>query len=201
MKERCFTVACDSQTHTTVWVTREYKYLVGKQCPEGREFIQALGMWDNSSVAHGQNTAAWTSKSRLHLIKASENLLKRVRQDRDCIGFDYSCGFTSEGRQRHSGRGFGVRLPGRDVFISLHPGQIYMEFREQGPDGKFHVVETIDLRRSGPIQTESMGLLKIYRRANPLGWEQKLRRLIDFLDVESCELVRIRHHYLEPSHR
>jgi hypothetical protein len=28
-------------------VTRDFKYLIGDQCPEGSEFIQALGMWDN----------------------------------------------------------------------------------------------------------------------------------------------------------
>jgi len=197
MKEYCFTVECDSQTHTTVWVTREHKYLVGRQCPEGREFIQAIGLWDQVSVAQGQNTAAWTSKSRLRLMKASEELLERVCQDKDYINFDYSCGFTSEGKRRHSGRGFGLRLPGRDAFIWLYPGQIFMEFREQGLDGKFHVTETADLRRSGPIQTESMGLLKIYKRANPINWEQKLPPLIDFLGAHSSEIVRVRHHYPE----
>lgn len=195
MKEYCFTVECDSQTHTTVWVTREYKYLVGNQCPEGGEFIQALGMWDNFTVAGGQNTEAWTRKSRARLLKASENLLERVQQDRDYINYDYQCGFTSEGRQRHSGRGFSVRLPGRNAFIWLHPGQIFMEFHERGADGKFHVVETIDLRKSGPIQTENKGLLKIYRRSNPINWEVKLPSLIDFLRSYSSEHVRVRHHY------
>lgn len=201
MKEYCFTVECDSETHTTVWVTREHKYLVGRQCPEGQEFIQALGMWDNFSVAHGQNTAAWTSKSRLRLMNAAKKLLERVRIDRDYINFDYSCGFSSQGKRRHSGRGFGVRLPGRDAFIWLHSGQIFMEFREQGSDGKFHVVETVDLRRSGPIQTENLGLLKVYRRANPIGWEQKLPPLIDFLGARSGEFVRVRHHYPEGPRR
>jgi hypothetical protein len=46
MKEYCFTVECGSQTITVIWVTREFKYLVGKQCPEGSEFIQAVGTWD-----------------------------------------------------------------------------------------------------------------------------------------------------------
>jgi hypothetical protein len=72
-----------------------------------------------------------------------------------------------------------------------------MEFREQGPDGKFHVVETVDLRRSGPIPTENMGLLKVYKRTNPINWEQKLPPLIDFLRAHSCEVVRVRHHYPE----
>jgi len=198
MKEYCFTVECESVTHTTNWVTREFKYLVGDQCPEGSEFIQALGMWDNFSVADGQNTNAWTEKPRARLMAACDALLKRVQVDRDYIGYDYQCGFAAEGRQRHSGRGFGVQLPGRTASIRLHPRQIYMVFYERGPDGKFHVVETVDLRRSGPIQTEGKGLMKVYRRGNPIHWEQKLPPLIDFLNSRTSETVRIRHHYPEP---
>jgi len=73
-----------------------------------------------------------------------------------------------------------------------------MVFYERGPDGKFHVVETVDLRRSGPIQTEGKGLMKVYRRGNPIHWEQKLPPLIDFLNSRTSETVRIRHHYPEP---
>jgi hypothetical protein len=197
MKEFCFTVECNSKTHNTVWVTREFKYLVGKQCPEGAEFIQAVGLWDNFTVANGQNTAAWTTKPRVRLLEASKRLLERVQQDREYVGYDYQCGFTAEGRRRYSGRGFGVRLPGRNGSVSLHPGQIYMEFHERGPDGKFHVVETVDLRKSGPVETESQGLLKVYKRSNPINWEHKLPALIEFLGRCSSEFVRVRHHYPE----
>lgn len=168
--------------------------MVGKQCPEGSAFLGAVGIWDNFTVANGQNTAAWTAKSRIALLEASKRLLQRVQQDRDYIGYDYQVGFSAEGRRRHSGRGFGVRLVGRDGFIWLHPGQIYMEFSERGPDGKFHVVHTEDLRKSGPIETESQGLLKVYRRSNPISWEQKLSPLIEFLDACSGDSVRVRHH-------
>jgi hypothetical protein len=201
MKQYCFTVECDAQTHTTTWVTREFKYLVGKQCPEGSEFIQALGMFDDFSVAKGQDSKAWTTKSRVRILEAGKRLLERVRQDRDYVGYDYQCGFSAEGRHRHSGRGFGVRLPGRDALIWLHPGQIYMEFHERGQDGKFHVVETVDLRTSGPMQTESQGLLKVYKRSNPINWEQKLPSLIDFLGGHSGEIVRVRYHYPEEPSR
>jgi len=195
MKKYCFTIDCDSHTYAVTYVTREYKYPVGKQCPEGKEFIQALGMWDNFSVALGQNVEAWTSKPRERLLNACENLLARVQTDGEYIGYDYQCGFAAEGRTRHSGRGFGVRLPGKDAFIWLHPGQIFMEFSEQRKDGNFHVVETIDLRRSGPIQTENLGQLKVYGRSNPITWELKLLPLIHFLRSHSCEYVRVRHHY------
>jgi hypothetical protein len=77
----------------------------------------------------------------------------------------------------------------------LHPGQIYMEFRERGQDGKFHMVEAIDLRRSEPMRTESHGLLKVYKRSNPINWEQKLPLLIAFLGGHSNDIVRVRHHY------
>lgn len=199
MKEYCFTVDCDSQTITVTWVTREFKYLIGKQCPEGSEFIQALGMWDNFSVARGQNTEAWTTKPRIRLLSAAKNLLERVRQDRDYINYDYQCGFSAEGKTRHSGRGFGVGLPGGiGAMVSLYPGQIFMDIGKQGADGKYYSGETLDLRRSGPIQTADKGLLKVYKRFNPINWEQKLPFLIDFLTSCSCENVRIRHHY--PSH-
>ena len=196
MKEYCFTIDCDSQTIAVTWVTREFKYLVGKQCPEGSEFIQALGMWDNFSVAQGQDTEAWTTKSRTRLLNAAERLLERVIKDRDYINYDYQCGFSVEGRTRHSGRGFGVMLPATvGATVWLHPGQIMMDIQGQGEDGKYHVVESIDLRRSGPIQTADKGLLKVYKRYNPINWEQKLPALIGFLAKCSCENVQVRHHY------
>jgi hypothetical protein len=196
MKEYCFTVECGSQTITLVYVTREFEYLVGKQCPEGTAFIQAVGMWDNFSVARGQDTEAWTAKSRMGLLNAAESLLKRVRADRDFINYDYQCGFSAEGPRRYSGRGFGVMLPGKvGATVWLNPGQITMDIQRQGEDGKFLVVESRDLRRSGPIQTADKGTLKVYRRFNPINWEQKLPPLIDFLANCSCENVRIRHHY------
>jgi len=61
-------------------------------------------MFDNFTVADGQDTAAWTTKSRVGLLEASKRLLERVQQDRDYIGYDYQVGFTAEGRRRHSGR-------------------------------------------------------------------------------------------------
>ncbi len=79
--------------------------------------------------------------------------------------------------------------------VWLFPGQIMMEIVKQGTDGKYYAAETLDLRRSGPIQTADKGLLKVYRRFNPINWEQKLPPLIDFLGTYGCENVRIRHHY------
>jgi len=196
MKEYCFTVDCDSQSITVIWVTREFKYLVGKQCPEGGAFIQALGMWDNFSVAQGQNTEAWITKSRMRLLVVAESLLERVKKDREYINYDYQCGFSAEGKTRHSGKGFGVALPGGvGAMVWLFPGQIMMEFCKLGADGKYYVDKTLDLRRNGPIETADKGILKVYRRSNPINWEQKLRGLIDFLANCSCENVRIRHHY------
>jgi|SRR6266850_4078093 len=196
MKEYCFTVDCDSRTITVIWVTREFKYLIGKQCPEGSEFIQALGMWDNFSVARGQNTEAWTTTSRIRLLSAARKLLERVSQDRDYVNYDYQCGFSAEVKTRHSGRGFGVGLPGGvSATVWLSPGQIMMDIHKQGTDGKYYAAETLDLRRSGPIQTADKGLLKVYKRFNPVNWEQKLPSLIDFLGNCSCENIRIRHHY------
>jgi ankyrin repeat protein len=89
-----------------------------------------------------------------------------------------------------------VMLPGKvGATVWLNPGQITMDIQRQGEDGKFLVVESRDLRRSGPIQTADKGTLKVYRRFNAINWEQKLPPLIDFLANCSCENVRIRHHY------
>ena len=195
MKQNCFTVDRESQTITVIWLTREFKYLVGEQCPEGSEFIKAVGMWDNFSVSRGQDTEAWTTKSRPRLLSAAEKLLERIGKDRDYINYDYQCGFSTEGKTRHSGRGFGVGLPGGvTAMIRLYPGQIMMNVLREGESGKFHVAETLDLRRSGPIQTADKGLLRVYKRFNPINWEQKLPPLIDFLAKSSCENARVRHH-------
>ena len=155
--------------------------------------MRAVGMLDNFPVERGRDTKVWTAKPRMRLLSAAESLLKRVRKDRDYINYDYQYAFSTDREVKHS-LAFSLVLPGgAGATVYVCRGQIIMEVARQG-NGEVHIAETLDLRRTGPIQTAEKGLLKVYKRFNPIRWEQKLPTLIDFLLKCSCERVRIRHH-------
>ena len=109
----------------------------------------------------------------------------------DADYYNYQCGFSTEGRRRYSGRGFGVMLHGNvGATVRLNPGQFRMDLQwkdEDGKFGKFGVVESVDLRRSEPIQTADKGQLRVYKRFNPINWEQNFPDLISLLEKCSSE--------------
>ena len=112
----------------------------------------------------------------------------KIKPLSDADSYGYQCGFSTEGRRRYSGPGFGVLLPGNvGATVWLHPGQIRIDIQSKDEDGKFGVVESVDLRGSEPIQTADKGQLRVYKRFSPINWEQKLPDLISLLEKCSSE--------------
>lgn len=199
MREYCFTVGCDDRTRTTRYSSRELTFIVlgDPLFPSAEDFKQALGLWDNFSVARGMNTKAWTVKSRPQLIHAAQRLADALKADGELFRYDYQWGLSAIPKQRNSAaRGVG-NVGGKMGGVRATPGQLYLELREKGNDEKYRIVEVRDLRQGPPVVTDEFGTIKVYRRKNTIDWGPKLSRLIDFLQVSTSEDVRIRHHYPE----
>jgi hypothetical protein len=200
MKEYSFTVECEHRRITVRYNSRELKFIVlGRPLlPSAEDFKKAVGLWDNFSVAHGMDTKAWTVKSRSGLLRDAEQLAQAIETDRELPQYDYQFGFSSIPQQKNSAAmGVGT-VGGKGAVISAkHPGQLYLELWEKGPDGKGRIVEVKDLRADPPVVTDELGTIKVYRRKNKVDWIPKLSQLIQFLRENHSDTVRIRHHYPE----
>lgn len=200
MREYCFTVECEQRTLAVRYNSRELTFIVlgNPLLPTADDFKRAVGLWDNFSVANGMDTKAWTTKSRSELLRAAERFRQALEADGELLQYDYQYGFSSIPKQRNSAAmGVGT-INGKGAVISAkHPGQLYLEIWEQGPEGKGRIVETKDLRKGPPVAIDKLGSIKVYRRKNKVDWKPKLSRLIVFLQTSQLESVRIRHHYPE----
>lgn len=190
MKDRlCFTIKADDRELTVRYSSRELKFLGGKLLPAGERFVIALGMWDNFTVARGQDCQAWTSRSRDELLAAANELLESIIRDRELLAYDYQYSFSSQPRIRNTA-GTGVLVDGQSGIIDARrPGQIYARMT----DGSVR-----DLRLGDPIVT-SIGEVKIHRRKSKIDWLSKLPDLIEYLRSVKSDLVQIRHHVSEVS--
>jgi hypothetical protein len=200
MREYCFTVECEQRTLTIRYSSRELTFIVlgNPLVPAAEDFKRAVGLWDNFSVAHGMDTKAWTAKFRSELLRAAECLQQAIEADRELLQYDYQYGFSLIPKRRNSAAMSVRSLGGQSALISAkHPGQLYFQLLEKGPDGEGRVVETIDLRKGPPVMVEELGTITVYRRRNKIDWEPKLSRLTEFLQAFQSEGLRIRHHYPE----
>ena len=185
VKERvAFTVKAGGRELTVRYGTRELRFLSGPLLPAGDRFKQALGMWDNFTVAKGQDTSAWTSKRCSDVLAEAKDLFNSINAASDLFAYDYQYSFSTSPKIRNTG-GTGVRVNGIDGIIDARkPGQIY--FRRT--DGV-----VLDLRSGEPLETH-LGSVQIHRRRNAIDWLPKLQALIDFLQLMESEMVAIRHH-------
>ncbi len=185
MKDRlCFTIKADGRKLTVRYSSRELKFLGGKLLPAGERFVIALGMWDNFTVARGQDCEAWTSRSRNELLAVANELLESIIRDRELLAYDYQYSFSSQPRVRNTA-GTGVLVDGQSGIIDARkPGQIYARMI----DGSVR-----DLRLGDPVVT-NIGTVKIHRRKNKIDWLSKLPNLIEYLHFVRSDLVQIRHH-------
>lgn len=194
LSDLCFTVDGEPRTLTIRYSHREAKCLGGPLLPSGQKFKEALGLWGNFSVAKGMDIQAWTTKPRIPLLCAAEDLVAALEIDREFFRYDYQYSFSNNPRQRNTG-GTGIELDGRSgVIDARRPGQVFIRFTSSNPEETGDAI--LDLRKSTPVETP-LGVIRIHRRKNQLEWQPKLAKLIRFLHSLGGETVRIRHHYPE----
>jgi hypothetical protein len=184
VKELTLTIKAGEREFSVSYTSRELKFLGGPLLPAGSHFTQSIEMWDNFTVAKGQDTSAWTIKRRTDVLAVARDLLTNIKEASDLFAYDYQYGFSSSSKIRNTG-GTTVTVNGTSGIIDARqPGQIYFRDIDGG---------VVDLRLGEPCETNH-GTLKIHRRRNAIDWLPKLQSLIDFLENLKAETVEIRHH-------
>lgn len=189
--------------------SRDLKMLGGPFLPEGSDLVRAAGIYDNFTVAKGQNTAAVTTRSAAPLLAASHQLLRRLERDRSLLERDYMYVLPSVSPNAQGGAVSGLRLTEQwppfegEVTIGVdagRPGQIHMTLSVRGEGDAWHDVGAIDLRHARPIATDR-GTMRIRRRGkHRIAWLEELPRLVAALPRGLNDQVTIRHHYAGDSY-
>ena len=114
----CFTVKADGRELTVRYTSRELKFLGGPLLPAAEHLVRALGVFDNFTVARGQDTLAWTSRGRDDVLAAAKELSESITRDQTLLAYDYQYSFSSQSKIRITG-GTGVPQTARQESLTL----------------------------------------------------------------------------------
>ena len=84
------TVSTGKRECCLAYADRELGVLMGlhgasEWFPEGEKFVTATGVYDDFTVAGGQNTMAWVTKLSRRVLKAAVALLRAAERNRDML--------------------------------------------------------------------------------------------------------------------
>jgi hypothetical protein len=175
-----------------VYSRRDLKVLRSRSIPEGKRFIIAMGVWDNFTVADGQDTKAWTTRPRLEALRASRKLLRVASRDRALLECDYAycVGKNKNWRQTTSG----IEMNGRPGLIHAGPGELSARLMRIGARGRGVFDTLIDLRGRGRYVNDHGEEIRVRRNRKELGWTDSLPHIITFLEDSRASSLKIRHH-------
>jgi hypothetical protein len=166
-------------SHRLVMTHRDWGLLFGPAFSEGPLFSSAFGVYENFTVAGGVPKGSQVTRKGIVLHNAARTLLAGIERDADLLRYDYSYGFEDE-RICHGG-GQSIRVRGRSGILSTRPkGYCSIELFDAGAK-RPRVAELIDLRIVGSIQTEGLGIVKVFRRKAEMHWLDTLPPLLEFL--------------------
>ncbi|WP_207394922.1 hypothetical protein [Bremerella alba] len=165
--------------------------------PEGGRFINALGVFENTSVAQNMRIPAGSHvrRRRGNLLLHARAALNYLERDADLLAYDYSFRL-SKGEDRHKLKGHLGDFKIRGLFggVDGQPrGFCTLTLSELSPNGLGRDVELIDLRKRDEMETDDCGLLKIYRTEAEFGWLSPIRGMIDFLEASDADEIVIYH--------
>lgn len=79
MPNAAMTIKDGERETTLIYAERDLTVMNRLLVPEGEQFIVAAGVYDNFTVAGGQDAAAWTEKSTPALLQAARSLQAAIR--------------------------------------------------------------------------------------------------------------------------
>lgn len=182
----------DGRRHKLEGTLRDWCLLNGPFFEVGSNFSQVLGLFENFTVLTGIPKGSFVTRNTYVLRELAASLHRAVVRDEELLGYDYSYSFSTQPRQRNSGGQSGIRIRGLRGAISTRPhGYCILELMQIVGPGSARVVEMIDMRVRGAIETEELGTLTIHRRRAALSWTESLPPLIEFLSGIQSPEVRI----------
>jgi hypothetical protein len=174
---------------------RDWGIVRGRFFEEGARFDRALGVYENFTVAGGIPEGSFVARQRLLLLEATELFLRAIQRDEEFLRYDFSYSFSARGSRPQSGAESGFRVRGFVGHISTRPhGFCWLELSQLVGSGWPRVVEFIDMRVRGSIETDELGTLKIHRRKAEMHWLETLPPLVEFLRSQSGTEVRVEHY-------
>ena len=159
----------------------------------GQEFVSALGVFENYTVARGIPENSTATRKRAILMHSATILLSTIQDYEDLLSCDYSYEFAAEGGIRGSGKRSGFHIRGYAGSINATPkGFCTVQLREPGPC-RSRIVEILDVRNRKTLETDDRGQLTIRRRKAIVTWNVLLPPLIKFLKTQQCDELVIQH--------
>ncbi len=183
------------ESHQLDIARRDWGLLTGPFFDEGQRFVDALGVYEHFTVATGLAEGSQVMRQRFRLIDATQSLHRAVVRDEDLLCHDYSYGFSRRGRSRSSAGESGFRVRGLIGYVDARPhGYCHLRLSQPGTNGLPRTVEFIDMRVRESIDTDDLGVLRIYRRQAEMHWQDRLPPLLEFLRARSAREVTVEHY-------
>lgn len=93
---------------------RDWALLTGPEVfmTGGRDFIKALGVYENWTAAGGVPKDSTAVRKRIELLFAARRLLETVEACDDLLSFDYSCSLANSDGREEAGEQNGIRIRG-----------------------------------------------------------------------------------------
>ena len=124
------------------------------------------------------------------LVTRLAQLLGALEQQRELISFSYGFRFSEKPAFSGGGAVSGFMVRGLHGYVSARPaGYCDVKLRGRGPE----ILELIDLRVVGRLQTDNWGVLTVPRRRAKVGWFAQLPVVIDWLSGLSVATVQVLH--------
>jgi hypothetical protein len=183
-------------SHRLDFVPRDFGMLVGKNFLEGERFIKALGVFEHITVAGGIPKGSHVIRSRRLFLDDTELLLRAVQRDEELLRYDYRFSFAVPSHSTGGGAESGFRVRGFVGHIDTRPrGFCWLQLSQVVSSGWPRIVEWIDMRVRGSIETDERGTLQVHRKkAVPTKWFERLPPFIEFLRSHSEKEVTVEHY-------
>lgn len=178
---------------------RDFAILGGPQLfvPFGADLINALGVFENTSVAQGMKipSDSCVTRRRSTLFAAVHGVLPTLKRDFDLLSHNYSFRLTKgEDRHRLKTTLSGFRVRELFGYVDGCPaGFCTLTLSALSPSGTARTAELIDLRLLETVSTDDKGELRIYRSDADFGLRDAVEQLLDFLTTSKAEDVTIYH--------
>lgn len=146
------------------------------------DFVRGLGVPPEGQVL--------ATHPREVLLTRLTQLLAALEQQRELISFSYGFRFSEKPAFSGGGAVAGFTVRGLHGSVSVRPaGYCDVKLRGSGPG----IVELIDLRATGGLQTDDWGVLTVTRRKAEVGWFTQLPAVIDWLSGISAAAIQVLH--------
>jgi hypothetical protein len=192
VRESYIIAKAGNASHRLDITNRDWEMLSGLYFREGKQFSDALGVYEHFTVARGIPKGSHVVRQRRQLLEAAELLRRGIERDEELLRFDYTFSFTVPGHSTGGGGETGFRIRGLVGHIDTRPkGFCWLQLSQLVGSHWPRVVEWTDMRVKGSIDTDERGTLQVRRKRAEIKWPKRLPPFIEFLGSRSEKQITI----------